>query len=174
MTNTSYTVLLAKFPGVCACGGTVGLNDPIRYELATRRVVACYGCTTDVLGGYRWKFKGDASDNTASALRQMRARNIVNERASVARWIRERARAADPVYAEGLGMRAAVERLAKCERLLGIAKSRLAEAEIEAKGSKGEPAWARPTARDIELAEIKRAAEQARRETDDAEERAAL
>lgn len=157
-TNEHYIVLLAKFPGLCACGGTVGVNDPIRYEPATKRVVACYGCTENLMGGHAWKFKGDASDHSASQLRVSRTNDLVNARASVARWTKRLVtETADP---------------AKIADRLARAKVELARAEAEVRGQKGERPWAKPSARDIELAEIKRAERLARQEREDAEERA--
>lgn len=160
MTNERYIVLLAKFPGLCACGGTVGLNDPIRYEPGKTgaSVVACNGCTENLMGGHAWKFKGDASDHSASQVRDMRANALVLARASVARWTKRlEGETSDP---------------AKIADRLNRAKAELARAEIEARGHKGEVAWAKPSARDIELAEIKRADRLARLEHEDAEERA--
>ena len=152
-------VMMAKLSGVCACGGTVGKDDMIAYDREARKVVRCYGCGLDI-GGHAWKFKGVWTDG-ANHVRRTRAAAVAAARLSIARWETRLAAATT------------ADEIAKVTRRLNRSRAALAEAEVEAKGGRGEVAWARPSARDIELAMERAAAEAERRTREEAEENAA-
>ncbi len=148
-------MMLAKYPGKCACGGTVGPNDTVDYDHATKTITRCCPCGLTI-GNFKWTTKGISVDHSASDLRNHRARTLVLARASVVRFT-AKLEAAPP------------EQRDRIASYLDCRKRALTEAEVEAKGQRGDKSYSIPSERDIELAEVARLARLAEMEAEAAE-----
>lgn len=158
----NYNQMLANRAGICACEGTVAPGELIAWDAATKTICACVACGLEMSNKLVWKLqaaKFAPMDHMPSA--RYRAEKLVAAVACVTRW--------EARMAEGGTEAQQARRL----RSLETAREEAAQAAKDACGYKGEKAWQRCTAKDIELAEVRRAKEQARRDRVEAEERAA-
>ncbi len=135
--------MLARFAGLCTCGGTIAPDDLIAYDRGAKKVVGCRGCGLQMNTGMKWSLKGVWTDTSRITARD-RANALVAARASLARCEASLAAASTPAMAE------------RRARYLVGRREDLALAEADAAGRKGERSWQRPTPRDIELAEVNR------------------
>jgi hypothetical protein len=156
----------ASRPGACDnCGATVGPSDLIRWDRAARKIAQCVDCGLSICGRLMLSERGCAIDTSANDLRRSRAAELARYELMVPRAEARLARATDE------------QSRAKATRWLETTRANLADAQREARGNFGpcrkEPAWAVPSARDIELARAAAKAAQEKREREEAEERAA-
>lgn len=151
----------ARRAGKCDnCGATVGPEDLIRWDRDAKKTVQCRDCGLSVCGRIMLAERGTCSDTSANDLRRARAQELAICEAKIARLEARKATATG-------------DELAKVERMLASARERHGEAVHAVKGLRGEPAHARPSARDIELAREAVKAAQEKRDREEAEERAA-
>jgi len=146
-----HNIILARYSGICACGGTIGPNDVIEWKDGV--IASCFACGLVTGQGFRYQMRADV-ETRSNDLRRQRAGAIVTLRASIARF-------------EAAMLRADESKRARLVVTISDRKAQLIEALEDAKGKPGERPWARPSERDIELAEQRRAQEEARREAEE-------
>lgn len=151
--------MLAKFGGVCRCGGTVGPGDLIRYDRTAKKIISCLACGAKMSGAMALRLRGTSNDTTANDLRRMRARNFVLAEISVARWTTKAASETDDA------------KRAKYVTMLETRRADLVEATAALSGVRGDSAHSKPNARDIELIRERVLREQEARAKEEAEER---
>jgi hypothetical protein len=157
----NYNQMMANRAGICACGGTVAPGELMAWDAATKTICACVGCGLVMSTKLVWKLqaaKYAEHDHHPSA--RSRAETLVAARGVVARWEAKLAAGGTP------------EQQARRERSLATAREELVLAETEALGRKGERAWQKCSARDIELAQVRYTAMQERLHRAEVEERA--
>ncbi len=151
----------ARRVGKCDnCGATVGPEDLIRWDRDAKKTVQCRDCGLSICGRLMLSERGCAIDTSANDLRRARAQELAVCEAKIARLEARKATTRG-------------DELAKVERMLARARERHGEAVHSLKGLRGEPAHARPSARDLELARAAVKAAQEKRDREEAEERAA-
>lgn len=155
----------ARRDGTCDnCGATVGPCDLIRWDRGAKKIAQCRDCGLTICGRLMLAERGRAVDTSANDLRRSRAGEIARAELAIERW-------------ESKLPSLRGEELAKAERRIERAKSQRADVLKDIENGRAplrrEPAWSRPTARDIEIAKAAARAAQERADREEAEERAA-